>query len=72
MTVKINGKEESFDTESMTVEELLVAHNVKMPETVTVELNGTIIRRHLYQETQVNDGDSVEFLYFMGGGQCAF
>ncbi|MEM5947415.1 sulfur carrier protein ThiS [Spirochaetia bacterium 38H-sp] len=68
MTVKINGKDESFSVAHMTVEELLEAHNVKMPDTVTVELNGTIIRRNLYSETSVQDGDSVEFLYFMGGG----
>jgi len=35
---------------------------------VSVEHNGTIIDRKNYGTTVVKDGDTLEFLYFMGGG----
>jgi sulfur carrier protein len=67
MKLIING-EEVATKDGLNVNQLLVEHNVKMPEMVSVELNGQIIRRHVYETTQLNEGDKVEFLYFMGGG----
>ncbi|AEJ61947.1 thiamine biosynthesis protein ThiS [Spirochaeta thermophila DSM 6578] len=69
MRLTINGTPEELPYDELTVEELLSVKKVRMPETVTVELNGTVIRRHLYASTKVKDGDAVEFLYFMGGGR---
>ena len=40
-----------------------------MPEMVSVEYNGEMLERDTFDTTQVKEGDSVEFLYFMGGGQ---
>ncbi|MBE0535273.1 MAG: sulfur carrier protein ThiS [Phycisphaerae bacterium] len=67
MKLIINGEEVSIK-DGLNVNQLLVEHNVKMPEMVSVELNGQILRRHVYETTQLNEGDKVEFLYFMGGG----
>ena len=39
-----------------------------MPDMVSIEYNGTILNRDDYDSTIVNDGDRIEFLYFMGGG----
>jgi sulfur carrier protein len=39
-----------------------------MPEMVSVELNGQILRRAEFESTALEDNDKVEFLYFMGGG----
>lgn len=63
----VNGKESEFNTE-FTVSELLFEQNVKMPEMVSVELNGQILKRSEFENTTLNEGDKVEFLYFMGGG----
>jgi sulfur carrier protein len=41
---------------------------VPQAEYVTVELNGEILLRGDFDTTQVREGDGVEFLYFMGGG----
>jgi len=69
MKIVVNGKE--FDIkDGLTVSELLVEHEVKMPDMVSVELNGQILKRGLFEDTTLNEGDKVEFLYFMGGGQC--
>jgi len=50
--------------------EILVEQEVKMPEMVSVEINGQILRRGEFDTTVLNEGDKVEFLYFMGGGSA--
>jgi sulfur carrier protein len=67
MKLIINGQEVATKG-GLNVNQLLVEHNVKMPEMVSVELNGQILRRHAFETTRLNEGDKVEFLYFMGGG----
>ena len=67
MKLVINGKDEDINA-SLTVIQLLAQENVKMPEMVSVELNGEILRRSEFKKTELKDGDTVEFLYFMGGG----
>jgi len=68
MKLTINGKEKEFEQASLTVTELLKAESVDMPEMVTVEHNGDILERETFDTKTVKDGDSLEFLYFMGGG----
>lgn len=68
MKIQINGKPVELD-EEMTVTQLLDNREVKMPDMVSVELNGEILRRDVFDSTSVKDGDKLEFLYFMGGGR---
>jgi sulfur carrier protein len=67
MKLVING-EDVGSKDGISVSQLLVEQNVKMPEMVSVELNGNIVRRENFDTTNLNEGDKVEFLYFMGGG----
>ncbi|MBW8001238.1 MAG: sulfur carrier protein ThiS [Planctomycetes bacterium] len=68
MKIVVNGEEfESKD--GLTISELLVEQEVKMPDMVSVELNGEILKRSVFETASLNEGDKVEFLYFMGGGQ---
>lgn len=67
MKLVING-EDVDSKDGISVSQLLVEQNVKMPEMVSVELNGNIVRRENFDTTNLNEGDKVEFLYFMGGG----
>ena len=67
MKLIVKGKETNFN-EGLTVSQLLVEQNVKMPDMVSVELNGQILRRTAFETTTLKDDDKVEFLYFMGGG----
>ena len=69
MKIKINGEEEVVEKESVTISDLLALKNVKMPEMVSVEHNGEMLERDNFSNTAVSEGDEVEFLYFMGGGQ---
>ena len=70
MRLIING-ETVEAPEALSVAGLLTHRNVKMPDMVSVELNGNILERKAFEPTLLKDGDRVEFLYFMGGGSCA-
>jgi sulfur carrier protein len=67
MKLFINGKPEEVSG-ALTIKELLIEKNVAYPDMVTVELSGTILRRDDFASVKVKEGDTVEFLYFMGGG----
>ncbi len=70
MKLVING-EDADSKDGISVSELLIEQKVKMPEMVSVELNGSIVRRENFDATNLKEGDKVEFLYFMGGGNVA-
>jgi len=67
MRLIMNGKESNL-AEGLTISQLLIEQEVKMPEMVLVELNGQLLKRAEFESTTLNQGDKVEFLYFMGGG----
>jgi len=67
MKLIVNGKDAEVG-EGVTISRLLADQDVKMPEMVSVELNGQILKRSQFDTTTLNEGDAVEFLYFMGGG----
>ena len=67
MKLTVNG--EALEIEkSINVRELLVVTKADQPEYVTVQLNGEFVDHSGFDNTFVGDGDTVEFLYFMGGG----
>ncbi|GAB4340732.1 MAG: sulfur carrier protein ThiS [Desulfobulbaceae bacterium] len=68
MVITINGEQERIEADSLTITELLERRNVESPDMVSVQLNGEFIDRSQYPETRLGDGDTVDFLYFMGGG----
>jgi len=69
MNIVVNGKN-TDTTDGLTISRLLIEENVKMPEMVSVELNGQILKRGDFETTTLKDNDQVEFLYYMGGGKC--
>lgn len=68
MVIKVAGvKKEVAD--GLTVAQLIVDENVETPEYVTVTVNDDFIEHDSFAEIVLHDGDVIEFLYFMGGGQ---
>lgn len=63
--VKING--EDRDLAGMTVTEYLASTDYN-PKRVAVERNGEIVFKAQYDETTLEDGDTVEVVSFVGGG----
>ena len=67
-TIKVNGESQEVVL-PMTVEELIKNNNVENPELVSVQVKEEFLDRNDYARRQVKDGDEVDFLFFMGGGQ---
>lgn len=63
--VKING--EKVNIAGKTVAEYLATTSYD-PKRIAVECNGDIVPKAQYNETVLNDGDSVEIVSFVGGG----
>lgn len=66
--ISVNGKAQEVVT-PISISELIKLNNVAQPEMVSIQLNGQFVNRNDFESTQVSDGDEVDFLYFMGGGQ---
>ena len=66
MNITINGKREALNAE--TVLDILKVKDID-PQMVAVELNTQIIERDQLEMTAVQEGDRLEFLFYMGGGQ---
>ncbi len=66
ITVKINGQQETWQ-QPMTVQQYLQAQG-HTAERVAVEQNGRIVPKSAYAVQQIQDGDTVEVVSFVGGG----
>ena len=67
MKVAVNGEPLEL-AGKININELLVAAKADQPEYVTVQLNGEFIDHSGFEDTFVKEGDTIEFLYFTGGG----
>lgn len=66
MQITINGKTETID--ARTILDVLKAKEID-PQLVAVELNTQIVEHQQLATTSVKDGDKLEFLFYMGGGE---
>ena len=68
MHIRINGKTEDLaGVTEISVMDLLKSKGVE-PRMVAVEVNSEMLEKEDYESRRLKEGDSVEFLYFMGGG----
>lgn len=67
LKIKVNGELKDF-SDVTNISSLLKANKVEQPEMVSVQLNGEFVERENFETTKINEGDEVDFLYFMGGG----
>ena len=68
MVITVAGDKKEV-TDAITVEELIVQEDVETPQYVTVSVNDDFIDKAEFETYALKEGDSVEFLYFMGGGR---
>ena len=68
MTITVAGNKKEVK-DGITLPELIEQEKVETPQYVTVSINEEFIAKDAEAATVLKDGDSVEFLYFMGGGQ---
>jgi thiamine biosynthesis protein ThiS len=66
LQIKLNGEIHEL-AESCTLEDLVRELSLT-PQRVAIELNQSVIRRDLWEQTILNEGDRVEIVHFVGGG----
>lgn len=71
MKLHINGDARDFhDTPSPFTLAALVESLGMKADRVAVELNREIVPRDRWAQTQLNEGDRLEVVHFVGGGCC--
>ena len=55
--------------DGLTVAQLIEQEKVETPQYVTVTINDDFVESGTFETTVLKDGDTVDFLYFLGGGQ---
>ncbi|MBO7337811.1 MAG: sulfur carrier protein ThiS [Paludibacteraceae bacterium] len=65
--IYVNGEAQEVNL-PLSLSELIRLNKVVQPDMVSVQLNEEFVDRGDWKDTQLKDGDNVDFLYFMGGG----
>ena len=65
----VNGEAQEV-TLPLNLTELIKQNDVQQPDMVSVQVNDDFVDRTEWDGLQIQEGDTVDFLYFMGGG-CA-
>ena len=63
----VNGEAQEVQL-PLNLTELIKKNNVLQPDMVSVQVNDDFVDRNEWDALQINEGDSIDFLYFMGGG----
>ena len=66
--IYVNGEAQDVSL-PLTVNELIRQQQVETPEMVSVQVNEEFAEREQWDDIIIKEGDSVDFLYFMGGGR---
>ena len=66
MKIHLNGAPADIEA-SQTLSDLLTRHRLK-PETVVIEYNLRVPGKEEYNLIEIQDGDRIEIVKFMGGG----
>ena len=67
MKIVIAGEQKEVK-DGITVAQLIQDEKVENPQYVTVTLNDEFLKSDALADTVIKENDSIEFLYFMGGG----
>jgi sulfur carrier protein len=66
--ITVNGKTQEIE-DNTTLAKLISLNNISQPDMVSIQLNEEFILKNDYDSILLKDGDIVDFLYFMGGGE---
>ena len=68
MNITVAGTKKEV-ADGLTLAQLVIDEKVETPEYVTASVNEEFVESGNFGSTVLKDGDEIEFLYFMGGGQ---
>lgn len=66
MQVHLNGEVQTLQ-DPISLAELVVQLQLA-PSRIAIELNRVVVRRSEWSATSINDGDRIEIVHFVGGG----
>lgn len=66
VTIVLNGEKKEIESEVM-LDQLLDLFSLPK-QRVAVELNKVVVRKQEWETVEVNDGDIIEVIHFVGGG----
>ena len=67
----VNGEAQEVQL-PISLTELIKKNDVQQPEMVSVQVNDDFVDRDEWDKVSIKEGDAVDFLYFMGGGNLKF
>ena len=67
----VNGEAQEVQL-PISLTELIRKNKVLQPEMVSVQVNDDFVDRDEWDKVTIKEGDAVDFLYFMGGGDIKF
>lgn len=65
--ITVNGEAQEVQL-PLSLTELIKQNDVQQPDMVSVQVNDDFVDRTEWDGLQIKEGDTVDFLYFMGGG----
>lgn len=65
--ITVNGEAQEVKL-PLSLTELITLNKVQQPEMVSVQVNEDFVDRTEWDSIHIQEGDSIDFLYFMGGG----
>jgi thiamine biosynthesis protein ThiS len=67
MKFLLNKREEEFDKEILSVNEMLVQKKFSFRMRI-IKINGVLVPKERYNSTMIHEGDDVSMIYLMSGG----
>ena len=69
LTVQVNGQQRPLAALTDPSELVIVIAALELKaDRIAVELNGEIVRRGAWSQTEIRSGDRLEIVHFVGGG----
>lgn len=67
MKILLNNTSEEFNSDKLTVNELLKIKNFTF-RMLVIKINGKVVRKHEFDAAFIKDGDQVMVLHLISGG----
>lgn len=68
MKLKVNSVISNEYKDGLTIQELLDYKHIEAVPWLVISVNGTFVKRELFKDHTLNNGDEIEMIYVRGGG----
>ena len=67
MKISLNNRSEEFESETLTISDILIEKNFTF-KMLVIKLNMIFIEKHNYSSTYVKEGDDLQIIHLISGG----